>query len=220
MLRKLRRARSKKGMRYFLIALTVVLSVGLVGSFALMSMPSFQPEIGDNLQGTNEGYYERLEKDIEEYKEILEESPEELEILEKLGNAQYDLGIGKLMEGDNVDRALDNIKEALDSYEKALSIDPDNLELTIQTAVTAFYAGEKDRAETNYSKALKLDPESVEAKLSYGQFLLYGESDIAGAKKQWKEALALAADDATKETLEAYIQQADQMEKLQTEEDD
>ena len=49
-----------------------------------MSMPSFQPEIGDNLQGTNEGYYEKLEKDIEEYKEILEESPEELEILEKL----------------------------------------------------------------------------------------------------------------------------------------
>jgi len=216
MLSSIRKARTKKNIRLALIIMTVVLGIGLVGSFAIWSLPApTQPKSGEKAEQDSAQEYEGLMKNIKGYKEMLKDNPDNVEVLKKLGNAYYDLGVRKLMEGQDIETAVDSLKQSLAAYERALELKPGDIELEIQAATAAFYTGDKEDAETHFRKALEIDPESVEARISYGQFLLYGKNDFKGAREQWQQAMDYAPDEATKQTLQALIKQAEELEQLQ-----
>jgi len=216
MLQFLRRARYDKKFRILLIIGTVFLAVGLVGSFALWSLPTApQPRASTEDQANQPRDYSYLEEEIKSNQQALEESPDDPKLLTKLANAYYDLGVNQMMDGIDIEAATGNLKKALANYESALENTPDDVELHLQAAAAAFYSMETDKAEEHYKQALGVDPSSIEARIDYGKFLLYGRSDFAGAKQQWRDAIALEPAPAVKETLEALIEQAEQIEEYQ-----
>jgi len=218
MLNLIRRLYTKKNFRIGLIILTVVLCLGLVGTyFAYLPVLLFSKGNAEG-EGAHADYdyeYENLENRIKEYEAQLKEKPEDVEILWNLGNAYYDLGIRKLVEGKEISEGTDSLKKSLEIYEKAVKIKPDDAKIWGQAAGAAYYVGDMEKAEKYYREALSLDPESIDMRINYGQFLLYGKNDMAGAKAQWQKALSRAKDESTKQALEAMLEQVEELEKQQ-----
>ncbi|NLO88988.1 MAG: hypothetical protein GX088_01435 [Clostridia bacterium] len=217
MLNNIRNLYKKKNFRIGLIVLTVVLCLGLVGSYF-----AFIPDLllsrgnrgGEGTQDMDYDFeYENLENRIKEYEAKLKEKPEDVETLWNLGNAYYDLGVRKLVEGQEVSEGTESLKKSLETYEKAVEIDPDDAKILAQAAGAAYYVGDMEKAEKYYKEALNLDPESVDTRINYGQYLLYGKNDLAGAKAQWQQALSRAKDETTKQALEAMLEQVEELEK-------
>ena len=213
MLSHIRRGRRKKSIRMLLIIMTVVLSIGLIGSFAIMSAPSGSPQEG---QPGTAASFDDLEERIDQYERAVDENPEDAENYINLGDAYYDFGVSKAQQGEDPEIVMESLKEALVNYEEALETRPDDLTLNLRVASTAFYTGEIDKAETYYERALDLEPEYPElldVKVNYGQFLLYGKNDFEGAKEQWQEAIELTSDDEIEQAIESLIEEAEELER-------
>lgn len=221
MLQWLRRVKSKKSFRIVAILGITILSVGLVGSFAIWSVPNLSLSRADEKAAVDPSVqYEQMEKRIAELEKSLSDKKDNPELLEKLGNAYYDLGFQMFMDGADADTALAKLNAALDNYGAALEADPENVSIMLQAASTATSIGSVDRAESLYKQALEVDPDSPETKMYYGHFLLYGKNDFKSAREQWQEALQLNPDSETKQNLEALIEQANQLEEAQKEAED
>ncbi|KUK11693.1 MAG: Uncharacterized protein XD50_0160 [Clostridia bacterium 41_269] len=196
----------------------MVLCLGLVGTyFAYLPQLLSSKESAGSAGSQDADYeYENLKNKIREYEEKLKEKPKDVEILWNLGNAYYDLGVRKLIEDKEINEGTENLKKSLEVYEKAAEISPNDAKIWGQAAGAAYYVGDMEKAEKYYKKTLSLEPQSVDMRINYGQFLLYGKNDIAGAKAQWKEALSFAKNKSTREALEAMLEQVEEMEKQQS----
>lgn len=218
MLQWIRRIRTKKGFRFAAAIFIAILSVGLVGSFAIWAVPNLPSSSAQNTEtGTSEVQYQQLEETIAELEASKEANQEDPALLEKLGNAYYDYAFQLFMNGGDSEKALTNFQAANDNYEAALALNPENVELMLQTATAATYTGDMERAEALYQEAVKVEPDSPTNRLLYGYFLLYVKSDFDGARGELQEGLKLNPDAATKENLEGLLEQVDTVEKSQQE---
>lgn len=216
MLQWIRRAKNKKRFRTLMIIGIVVLSFGLVGSYAIWSVPRFNSsQAGSSAPADSTADYEQMEKRIAEIEQSVAQKKDDPELLENLANAYYDLGFQMFTDGSDAKKAQENLNSALLNYEAVLKITPDNIPVTLQAAYTSWINGNVEKAEGFYKKALGIDPKAVDTKISYGQFLLYGKNDFEGAKKQWQEALSLNPDADTKTNLQGLMDQADQLKDYQ-----
>jgi len=215
MLQWIRRARTKKKFRTIAIIGIAVLSFGLIGSYAWWSVPKSSSRGGSEEAIDPSVEYKQMEEYISELEKSLAEKPDDPELLEKVGNAYYDLGYRMLVEGADAAQGQNKLNEALKKYEEVLEITPNNIPLILQAAYTASIVGNVEKGEALYQKALSLDAKSIEAKSYYGQFLLYSKNDYEGARKQWQEALALNPDEGTKKSLESLIENSKQLEEFQ-----
>ena len=221
MLQWLRRVKSKRSFRILAMIGVAILSVGLVGSFAIWSIPQFSSSSQANNQTPVDSsvQYEEMENRISELEASLSENKEDPKVLEKLGNAYYDLGFQMFMDGADSALALEKLNSALENYEAALELDPENVPLIIQAASTAASIGNTEKGEELYKQAVELEPDSAEAKMYYGNFLLYAKSDFLGAREQLEKALELNPEEDIKSSIDALLEQADQLEAAKKEAD-
>lgn len=216
MLQWLRRIKSKKSFRVFLVIGIAVLSVGLVGSFAIWSLPNLSSSQANDKSPTDSSeQYQQLEEQIAQLEKSVAEKKNDPKLLEKLGNAYYDLGYQMFMDKGDAKTVAANLDSALKNYEAALELDPDNVPLILQAASTATGVADTDKAEAFYKKALAIEPNAPENRLAYANFLLYVSNDYDGAKKELQTALTLKPDKDTKLGIEAMLEQVDQLEKSQ-----
>lgn len=214
MLQWLRKIKSKKSFRILTIIGILVLSVGLIGSYAIWSAPNISSsKADDNAPLDPSVQYQQAEATIADLEKSKSENKDDPEILEKLGNAYYDLGFQMFMDGGDSDTVFSKLSSALENYEAALKLDPENVPLMLQAASTATGVQNVERAEALYKKALEIEPDSASNKMAYGNFLLYVKSDYEGAKSQFQEGLKLNPDEQTKTSLEGLLDQVDQLEK-------
>ncbi len=77
--------------------------------------------------------------------------------------AQLDLARGYIAQGD--------LTRARTPLDRAVEIDPNNVEVHVLTAIVYYAEGEYEIAESHYKRALRLEPGNAQALNNYGTFL-------------------------------------------------
>lgn len=80
-------------------------------------------------------------------------------------------------------------KEAAVYYEKALTVDPKNIEARNEWASCLYYAGDSDAALAQLQQSLKQDPNNINALFNLGMVRWKGKNDSAGAIAAWQKLL-------------------------------
>ncbi|NLM52819.1 MAG: hypothetical protein GX197_08400 [Firmicutes bacterium] len=127
---------------------------------------------------------------IAQYEEKLADTPEDVSLLTQLGYAYYNLGVLYTLTEEG-EKATTSFINAMDTYGKALELEPENVNLHVDRAVAAYYAGEMELADTEFQQAIELDPEHAVARYQYGVFLYYGANKPEEALAQWEAVVAL-----------------------------
>jgi len=173
----------------FLIAGGLIVS-SLIAVFANPSAPR-QEEPWDY-----ESQIAQINDLVAQYEESLKDSPEDVGLLTQLGNANYNLGVLYSLT-DESEKANESFSKAMEAYGKALESEPENVNLHVDRAVAAYYAGETEVAETEFQQAVELDPEHAQARYQYGVFLYYGANKPDEALAQWEAVIALENEENT-----------------------
>ncbi|EEG78775.1 tetratricopeptide repeat protein [Dethiobacter alkaliphilus] len=161
-----------------------VVAIGLAGGF--MTPPAAR----GNLAGT----IEDLEFQIRQYENSLESSPDNAALWTQLGNSYYQLAL-VYSEMDDAEKTAENFANAIEPYGKALEIEPDDVNVRVDRAVSAFYSDSYDLAEEQFEKAIETDPTHVQARYNYGIFQYFGRNNATAAIEQWNEVLELNPSD-------------------------
>ncbi len=150
---------------------------------------------------------------IEQFQGSLERDPDNPYFLTQLGNNYYQLGVVYSYAMDN-DKSTESFESAIEPYGKVLEIEPDNVDVRVDRAVSAFWSGEHnyDLAKEEFETAISINPEHTKAHYNYGIFLFYGLGDPAQAIALFEKVVELApADDPDLvENAEFMIAQANQ----------
>lgn len=146
------------------------------------------------------------------YKEILQQEPDNHEVLDLLGILHTQVG--------NYDKAQDYIKKAIsikpeiyylenlanllfrmkdfqaaiEIYELLVKISPQNYENMFNLAMSYKNIGQWDKAEMTYHKAIEINPQSHESYFNLA-YLCFNRSDTKGAIKCYEKALELQPQD-------------------------
>ena len=123
----------------------------------------------------------------------LKNNPEDSESWKMLGLAKFNLG---------------EFSSSIESFEKAMAINPDDVEMLLQYAsvLIAMQDGNfVDKTKSIIEKVLKIDPQSIHA-LYLSGVAAVNQSDIIAAKKFWQKALYLMPEnDPDREILQQAI---------------
>jgi tetratricopeptide (TPR) repeat protein len=137
-----------------------------------------------------------LEYKISQFKISLENNPDNEYFLTKLGDSYFDLGVAYSYAKKD-DKASESFALAIEPYGKVLEIDPGNVDVRVDMAVSAFWSGNHELAEAEFETAIAIDPEHIKAHYNYGVFLFYGLNKPADAIERFELVLGLDADDPT-----------------------
>lgn len=181
MMRKLRNIRR---MRAPMIILVIVLSIGLVGSFTLMSSPDRQPpSVNQNL--TREEQINYLNELKDQYTADIEANPENKEAIAALAEIhQY---LGNLYEDE--EQQEEHLNLSYSFYQKLLKFEPENLSTLLNTALSAHRLGHDEDAEKYFKEAIEIDPNNPSTLVNYGVFLMNAKGDFTTAKTYFNQAL-------------------------------
>ena len=119
-----------------------------------------------------------LSESIISLESYLEKNPEDYESWKMLGLAKFNLG---------------EFSSSIESFEKAVAINPDDVEMLLQYAsvLVAMQDGSfVGKPKSIIEKILKIDPQSIHA-LYLSGIAAANQSDIIAAKKFWQKALYL-----------------------------
>jgi tetratricopeptide (TPR) repeat protein len=182
----------------------------LSSALAYFGRNSFSPAV-DPSKPNYELYIEDMEYTISQLEDSLEKAPENMYLLTQLGNSYYQLGLLYNSKGD-VELTKESFAKAVLPYGKALEIEPENVDVRVDRAVSAFWSDNFDLAETEFQTATEQNPTHAKAFFNYGIFLLLGRNNAASAIEQWNQVLELnPADDKELVTMtRSWIGQAEQ----------
>lgn len=97
--------------------------------------------------------------------------------------------------------------EAIQWYEQALQVDPKNVNVSTDLAVSYYYTNQPDRALAQFDASLKIDPTHAKTLLNLGIVRAFGKQDLKGATEAWERVVQLTPDSeegrAAKQALEA-----------------
>lgn len=211
--------RFTKRQRALGIVFVVVLSVGLIGSYAMFALPSEpivpagqEQEAADSqaqmeaMQKALEEQVSTLEADIEKLQKELASTPDDTTIALQLGDSHYMLGEAYYMIGE-ADKMAANFDEALALYQQVLEQNPQEKGIHVRLAGAALYTGDMELAETHYQEAVTVDPDDNYARLSYG-YLLAMKGSFQEAIDQWQDILERNPDEQLAEQVNMMIEQA------------
>lgn len=110
------------------------------------------------------------------YRARLAAAPEDFQALVSLGNLHYDRG---------------QYAEAIFYYERALAINPDDVNVLVDTGTAYFYRqpSDPDRALEYYQRALERAPTFPNALFNKGVVFLKGKKDLLAARRAFEEFL-------------------------------
>jgi len=108
-------------------------------------------------------------------------------LLEKLKANPNDTNL--LIQVGNIYEKTHQFKPAAEYYEKALKVDPKNVEIRNEMASCLYYSGDVDGALSQLQQSLKADPKNVNALFNLGMVLWKGKNDTDGAVAAWQQLL-------------------------------
>ncbi|MDI3280025.1 MAG: tetratricopeptide repeat protein [Bacillota bacterium] len=110
------------------------------------------------------------------YRARLAATPQDFQTLVNLGNLHYDRG---------------QYAEAITYYEQALALNPDDVNVLVDTGTAYFYRqpSDPDRALAYYQRALERAPTFPNALYNKGIVLWQGKGDLLAARRAFEEFL-------------------------------
>jgi tetratricopeptide (TPR) repeat protein len=136
---------------------------------------------------------EMLAKSAEPLLAELKTSPNNAEVLVKLGNVYYD---GQ------------SFPQAIDYYEKALKIQPNNADVRTDLGTSYWYTGDADKALSNFQKSLAVRPNHPGTLFNLGIVEWQGKKDPKAAIVAWEKLLQTNPDYAQKDQVQMLIERA------------
>ncbi|APC07951.1 tetratricopeptide repeat protein [Neomoorella thermoacetica] len=204
------------------ILFVVVLSIGLVGSYAIFSTPKAPvapsesqaqaPDANQQAEAMQKAAQEqisKLETDIANLQKDLQAKPGDIATAVKLGDSQYNLGTLYLFVNGDQEKATRTFKAAVATYQQVLKLNPAEKGINLRLAGAALYAGDSKLAEDNFQAAIKADPNDNNARMTYGMYLASMKGDYQGAIDQWQEILKHNPDKDLATQVQEMIKQAE-----------
>jgi cytochrome c-type biogenesis protein CcmH/NrfG len=116
-------------------------------------------------------------EEIRQLEQLAKQAPNNAEAWTMLGNALMDSS---------------RFAEAADAYQKALALDPKNVNVRVDMGTCLKNSGRPQLAVEEYRKALKIDPNHINANRNMGVVLAFDLNDKKGAAKAFERYLELA----------------------------
>lgn len=123
--------------------------------------------------------------------EALQEDPDNVFLLTELGSIYFQIGRLYFMEQEGLTAGVAYFEQAVEVYKKILKLEPENVDMRIDMAVAAYYAGDNDLTGETFRRAIAQDPFHPYAHFGYGFFLYHAMEDTAGAISSWEKVLEL-----------------------------
>ena len=108
-------------------------------------------------------------------------------LLEKLGSTPNDAKL--LIQIGGIYNKAHQFKDAATYYQKALRVDPGNVEIRNEMASCLYYSGDVNGALAQLQQSLKTDPKNVNALFNLGMVRWKGQNDPQGAVAAWQQLL-------------------------------
>ena len=86
----------------------------------------------------------------------------------------------------------DRYGDAIKWYEQALSLAPNDVNVSTDLGVAYYYTNQPDKALAQFDKSLALDPKHVKTLLNVGIVRAFGKQDLKGATDSWQKVIDLA----------------------------
>lgn len=181
---------ARKNQKVIAIVIAVLVSLSMiVPSFALLFTSSDNSNAVYSNNG-NAAAIQGFQNQISTLTQTLSANPEDTAARLNLANAYYDLAMAYLG-GDTPEQAGPIFKQAIAEYQEVVKTRKD-VNVLVDMATAAFYAGEDDLADKTFKEALAVQPNYLNALVNYGIFLLNAKNDYQGAMAQWNTALSTA----------------------------
>lgn len=125
--------------------------------------------------------------------EAINKNPNDYDSLVKLGNVFYD---GQ------------QFANAIQYYERALAIQPENVDVRTDMGTAYWYSGNADKALSELQTSLKYKPGHPQTLFNLGWVRWQGKADPKGAIEAWQQLLKANPDYPQKDQVEKYIAKA------------
>ncbi len=97
----------------------------------------------------------------------------------ELGNLYFDAG---------------QFGDAITWYTDALTLAPDDVNVSTDLGVSYYYTDQPDRALEQFAHSLEIDPNHAKTILNLGIVKAFGKQDLEGAQEAWTRVIELAPD--------------------------
>jgi len=196
--------RMRKNQKIIAIIIAGLVSLSMiVPSFALL----FSDSSNSNAVYSNNGNtstIQGLQNQVSALTQALSANPQDTTARLNLANTYYDLAMANL-NGNGPEQAGSIFKQAIAEYQEVVKTQKD-VNILVDMATAAFYAGEDDLADKTFREALAVQSNYLNALVNYGVFLLDAKNDYLGAIAQWDTALSMANPTAEEqERLKGFI---------------
>ena len=119
------------------------------------------------------------EAKVNAFKAIAEREPQNAKPRIELANLYFD---------------AERYDEAIKWYGEALTLNPNDVNVSTDLGVSYYYTNQADRALEQFDKSLKIDPKHAKTLLNIGVVRAFGKQDLAGAEQAWQQVVDLAPD--------------------------
>jgi len=110
---------------------------------------------------------------------VAAQNPKDPQPREQLGNMFFD---------------AEQFRQAIGWYEQALTLKPNDANLSTDLGVAYYYTNQPDRALAQFDHSLKVDPKHIKTWLNVGIVRAFGKQDLPGAAKAWQQVVDLSPD--------------------------
>lgn len=190
--------KNKRNMRIPFLILTVVIGVGLVGSFTIWSLPPevlnpqpAAPAAEPSAAAAVQEQEMQFTTTIRQLEQATKLNPDNFDLWLQLGNNYYELGNFYFLTSGDPARGSQEFARAVAAYQKALELQPAKVDVRVDMATAAYLAGQSDVAEQNFQQALQDNPDHLIAHLNYGVFLSDVKGDPGAALEHWQKVVEL-----------------------------
>ena len=179
--------------------LFVFILLFLAFSLAACSKPKEEAGIPDNATIVN---YVRETQMLES---ALKEDPNNPKLLVELGNTYYNWGQEEV--DSKVETAEPSAKwaRAVECYDKALSIEPANVNVIVDRANLTEALGDNDKAISEFRRAMKLDPKLLQARINLILALGGKKKDYKAAVSEYDALLAISPEQKDNASLSEQV---------------
>ncbi len=170
---------------HLVILILAIVAVFASWAFRRALVPE-EPAVADDpssapvLEGqSTDDVMNQVVEQIEHLRELVEQDPQNAELLTALGNLYYDAGMAD---------------EAIEYYDRVLELQPNNVNVMVDKATMLRVKGNSQAAVELLEKATEIAPKHEQAWFNLGVIYSADLSNRRGALRAWKKFLAVNPD--------------------------
>lgn len=88
----------------------------------------------------------------------------------------------------------EQFRQAIGWYEQALTLKPNDANVSTDLGVAYYYTNQPDRALAQFDHSLKVDSKHIKTLLNVGIVRAFGKQDLPGAARAWQQVVDLSPD--------------------------